>query len=367
MFAYYISTPLKKVKNPYIVGMLVIVIGFIFVCALPSGVSNVVLLFGIIYPIMRSVGLSKRSAISAITIGCAICGYIGPANAVSGLVITQLGDATTMGDLFVTALPYIAIYMVVALIVYFFTARFFDKREAANLKDADPEELKEFDMSQVTRPKWYSVFPLLPLIFVLIFSSLIPGTATMSVVGATFMSFVIVFIIELIQMRQAHETFAEAAIFYKGMGSAFGTATIVGVAGTLFSTALTLVGGINLLAVKFTSLPNMSIAVVLVVFTILHAVMFFITGSGLTCIFTLMPIFYSILTAAGREDLLVPACVCILLVSQSIGQACTPVSAATLFISGATNEAPTTVAKRNALPAICGGVVTLIAIMIFLV
>ena len=123
LFAFYISRPLQKVKSPYLVGALVILIGFFFVCALPSGVSNVVLLFGVIYPIMRAVGLSKRSSISAITIGCAICGYIGPANPVNALVLSQLSNVTNMGDLFVKAIPYIILYLVVAMVVYFFSAR----------------------------------------------------------------------------------------------------------------------------------------------------------------------------------------------------------------------------------------------------
>lgn len=367
LFAYYLSQPLKKVKNPYVVGALVIVIGFLFLCALPSGVSNVVLLYGVIYPIMRAVGLSTVSSISAITIGCAVCGYIGPANPVSGLVISQLGNATTMGELFITALPYIVVYLVAALVVYFFSARFFDKSDARNGRVVDAGETKEFDISAFNRPRWYAVLPVLPLAFVVIFSSLVAKTVILTVVAATFLSFVIVFIIELLYMRKTQETFAEAVVFYKGMGSAFGTATIVGIAGTLFSTALTMVGGIELLASKVASIPNLPIGVILILFTVIHAVMFYVTGSGPVCIFTLMPILNTLLTTAGRADLLVPAAVCILLVAQSIGQACTPISAATLFISGATGVAPTTVSKRNLPPAVIGGIVTLAAIMLFLV
>lgn len=365
LLAYYLSRPLKKVKSPYLVGALVIIIALIFLTALPSGVSNAVLLFGIIYPIMRAVGLSKTSSISAITIGCAV--YLGPANPVTGLIISQLGNATDMGTLFLTGLPYLIIFFVVAMVVYFFTSRFWDKQEAKKGVDDTDKDLKEFDINQMDRPKWYAILPLLPLIFVVIFSSLVAKVVVITVVGATFLSFVIVFIIELIFMRKAHETFAEAAIFYKGMGSAFGTATIVGIAGTLFSTALTMVGGINLLAAKVASIPNLPIGMVLVLFTVVHAVMFFITGSGPVCIFTLLPILNSILTSAGRADLLIPAALCISVVAQAIGQACTPISAATLFVSGATGVAPTTVSKRNAIPAIAGGVVALIAIMIFAV
>ena len=115
------------------------------------------------------------------------------------------------------------------------------------------------------------------------------------------------------------------------------------------------------------SIPNLPIGVILILFTVVHAVMFYVTGSGPVCIFTLMPILNTLLTTAGRADLLVPAAVCILLVAQSIGQACTPISAATLFISGATGVAPTTVSKRNLPPAVIGGIVTLAAIMLFLV
>ena len=365
LFAYYLSRPLRKVKSPYLVGSLVILIALIFLTALPSGVSNAVLLFGVIYPIMRAIGLSKASSISAITIGCAV--YLGPANPVTGLIISQLGNGTDMGTLFLTGLPYLAIYFVVAMVVYFFTSRFWDKKEQSKGQADKDEELKEFDINQITRPKWYAILPLLPLIFVVIFSTLVAKAVVMTVVGATFLSFVIVFILELIFMRKAHETFAEAAVFYKGMGSAFGTATIVGIAGTLFSTALTMVGGIELLATKVASIPNLPIAVVLVLFTVIHAVMFYVTGSGPVCIFTLLPILNTLLTTAGRTDLLIPAMLCISVVAQGIGQACTPISAATLFVSGATNIAPTTVSKRNAIPSIAGGIVALIAILIFAV
>lgn len=363
LFAYYLSRPLKKVKNPYLVGALVIIIGVIFLTALPSGVSGVVLLYGVVYPIMRAVGLSTMSSISAITIGCAC--YLGPANPVTGLVISQLGNATDMGSLFITGLPYFILYFVVAMVVYFFSARFQDKSEAKRGLAVSSDEVKEFDVSAFNRPKWYAVLPLLPILFVVIFSKLVVKTIILSVVAAAFLSFVIVFIIELIYMRKAHETFEEAAVFYKGMGGAFGTATIVGIAGTLFSTALTMVGGISLLASKVASIPNMPIAVILILFTVVHAVMFYVTGSGPVCIFTLMPILNTMLTTAGRTDLLIPAMLCILVVSQAIGQSCTPISAATLFISGATGMAPTSVSKRNFLPSVCGGVVALIAILIF--
>lgn len=365
MFAYYLSRPLKKVKNSYLVGALVVVIGVIFLTALPSGVSGVVLLYGVVYPIMRSVGLSTMSSISAITLGCAC--YLGPANPVTGLVLSQLSNATDMGSLFIAGLPYFILYFVVAMVVYFFSSRFFDKSEAKSGLNSGSGEVKEFDASTFNRPRWYAILPLLPIIFVVIFSTLVVKTIILTVVAAAFLSFAIVFIIELIFMRKAHETFDEAAVFYKGMGNAFGTATIVGIAGTVFSTALTMVGGIELLATKVASIPNLPIAVVLILFTVIHAVMFFITGSGPVCIFTLMPILNTLLTTAGRNDLLIPAALCILVVSQAVGQACTPISAATLFISGATGMAPTAVSKRNALPAIVGGVVTLVAILLFAV
>lgn len=364
LFAYYLSTPLKKVKSPYLVGALVIVIAYIFLTALPSGVSNVVLLYGVVYPIMRAVGLSAASSISAITIGCAV--YLGPANPVTGLVLSQLGNASTMGELFMTGLPFNIIYLVVAMAVYFFSSRFFDKTEAKRGLTQGNEETKKFDISTLARPRWYALLPLLPILFVVIFSSMVVKSIVVTVVGATFLSFCIVFILELIYTRKAHETFDEAVVFYKGMGNAFGTATIVGIAGTLFSTALTMVGGIQLLAGYVASIPDMPIIAVIVLFTAIHAVMFYVTGSGPVCIFTLMPILNTILTTAGRTDLLIPAALCILITAQGIGQACTPISAATLFISGATGVAPTTVSKRNAPPAILGGLAAMAAILIFM-
>ena len=363
-FAQLLAKPLRKMKNPYLVGALVILLGWIFVTALPSGVAIVALLFGVVYPIMRKVGLSAASCASAITIGCAT--YVAPGN--PGLVnILALFDTDiTASELFMEGLPYILIYIVVAMIVYLFTSKLFDKREAAKgaviTTVAAEEENKEFK-----RPKWYAIFPILPIIFTIVFSSIVAKSIVISAVGACFLSFCIVFVVELIYTRKPQEVFGDAVHFYNGLGDGFGKAGMVGIAGMVFSAALSAVGGIQLLAIMLTSIQNMPIIVIIVFFMLVYALLFYVTGTFAISMFSILPILNTTLATMGRTDLIVPTMLCALLMGQCVGQGSTPICAATLFISGATGVAPTTVSKRNAIPTILGGLISMIAVLIFAV
>lgn len=364
-FAQLLAKPLRKMKNPYLVGALVIFLGWIFVTALPSGVAIVALLFGVVYPIMRKIGLSATSCASAITIGCAT--YMAPGNPGLVNILALFDTKISASELFIKGLPYALIYIVVSMIVYLLTAKRFDKREMAKgIADsttvANDQEAKEF-----RRPKWYAVFPILPIVFTIIFSSIVAKSIVISAVGACFLSFCIVFVVELIYTRKPQQVFGDAVHFYNGLGDGFGKAGMVGIAGMVFSAALSAVGGIQILAKALTSISNMPIVAIIVFFSLVYALLFYVTGTFAISMFTILPILNTTLISMGRTDLIVPTMLCALLVGQNIGQGSTPISAATLFISGATGVAPTTVSKRNALPTIIGGVVAMIAVLLFAV
>ena len=364
LFAQFLSKPLRKLKNPYLVGALVILLGYIFVTALPSGVAIVALLFGVVYPIMRKIGLSAASCASAITIGCAT--YMAPGNPGLVNILALFETDITASELFVKGLPYIAIYLVVAMIVYMFTSKFFDKREAAKgMVSAEVENTAQAE--EIKRPKWYAIFPILPIFFTIIFSSIVAKSIVITAVGACFLSFCIVFVVELIYTRKPREVFGDAVHFYTGLGHGFGMAGMVGIAGMVFSAALSAVGGIQVLAKALTSISNMPIVAIIAFFSLVYALLFYVTGTFAISMFTILPILNTTLVSMGRTDLIIPTMLCALLMGQNVGQGSTPISAATLFISGATGVTPTTVSKRNAIPTILGGVVAMIAVLIFAV
>ena len=365
LFAQFLAKPLRKLKNPYLVGALVILLGWIFVTALPSGVAIVALLFGVVYPIMRKVGLSPAASASAITIGCAT--YLAPGNPGTVNVLAMFDTSVTASELFAQGLPYMALYIVVAMIVYLLTAKFFDKREAAKGIINVTAEVENENVKEIKRPKWYAIFPVLPIVFTIVFSSIVAKSVVLSAVGACFLSFCIVFVVELIYTRKPQMVFSDAVHFYNGLGDGFGKAGMVGIAGMVFSAALSAVGGIQILATALTSISNMPIVAIIVFFMLVYALLFYVTGTFAISLYSIIPIVNATLTTMGRTDLIVPAVMCALLMGQCVGQCSTPISAATLFISGATGVAPTTVSKRNALPAILGGLVSMAAVLIFMV
>ena len=361
LFAYYISKPLRKLKQPYIAGALVILLAYIFVTALPSGVAIVALLFGVVYPIMKAIGLSDGASASAITIGCAT--YLSPGNPGTALVSSLYHDGEISAiQLFTAGIPYMAVYLLTAMAVYVFANKLFDK------KDGNSEEgkgVKEFTLDGIDAPKWYAVLPLFPILLVILFSGVLFKGITIDCMTAVFVSFCFAFTVELLRSRNGKKTFGDTMMFFKGMGDSFGVACMIAVAGMVFSTALTTVGGIQILANWLAAIERMPVLLLIVVFIAVFALLFYVTGTFAISYFTILPMIYQTVTAAGRTDLVLPVMLCALICGSAIGQAVTPISAATLFISGAVGIKPTEVSRRNALPCIAAGLAAMAVILIF--
>ncbi|MFT5925323.1 MAG: DcuC family C4-dicarboxylate transporter, partial [Rubritalea sp.] len=201
---YAALKPLKLLKKrPYLAASLVIPIGQTLFVAIPSAAGLGLLLMASLFPILINLGVSKISAASVIT-GCTAFG-IGPASAITASAVSILGiDAASF---FVNHQVLLVLPLTLSMMVtYYFVNKYYDKRDKyLKYKEAiDEEEMP------VKAPLIYAFIPVLPILLLLVFSSLfnifgIP--VILDTTTAMFISLFIALVLEWIRKRSIKKVF----------------------------------------------------------------------------------------------------------------------------------------------------------------
>ncbi len=344
LFATIIAKPLTKLKAPYLMAALVVCLGWVLKLVIPSGLSMLSLMIGILYPVLLAVGATRATCATAFMLATLV--LWGPSEAG---VHTCLGlvDGASFAEFFSKyEIPMVLINMVVMLIIFPITQKYFDKKE--NAQGADSAEVAK-SISDYNIPKIYAIFPLLPLAFVLIFSDLVLKTIKITVPTACFISLLIVVILRMIiEHKNIKEIVNSAQHYYDGMGSFIGRIGFIIVAGTLFSTAITKVGGLSWLLAK-ASAAGISPFFTCVVTGILAFIVVALSGSINANIPLFSGIFLEIATAAGINPL--PLFNLFLLMGAP-GCAFVAFSGVTHLVSKTCDVEMMTMFKREAIPTL---------------
>lgn len=343
LFATIIAKPLTKLKKPYLMAALVVCLGWVLKLVIPSGLSMLSLMIGILYPVLLAVGATRATCAAAFM--CATFVLWGPSE--SGVsVCTGLVEGATVAEFFTKyEVPLVLINMAVMLIVFPLTQKMFDKKENAQGANADEikTEAKEFNI-----PKFYATFPLLPLLFVIVFSPLVVKTIKIQVPTACFISLLIVTILRMIaEHKDLKQIVNDTQVYYDGMGSFIGRIGFIIVAGTLFSTAITQVGGIKWV-LNLASSAGISPFITCLITGILAFVVVALSGSINANISLFAGIFNEIALNAGLNPL--PLLNAFLLMGAP-GCAFVPFSGVTHLVAGTCDVDMMTMFKREAIPA----------------
>jgi DcuC family C4-dicarboxylate transporter len=341
----YISMqPLSVLKKqPYVAAILVLPIGqLLFICT-PSATGLGLLLVASIYPVLVSLGVSRLSAVSVIS-ACTVFD-MGPASANTARAAELIGKnnvAYFIENQLVLTIPLTLLLMV----LYYFTNRYFDKKDQKEVKVFNKEEL------QTTVPLIYAVLPILPLILLILFSrfiQLFPNTPIiLDTTTAVFISLFIALIFELIRTRQLNNVFASLKIFWEGMGKVFATVITLIVAAEIFSLGLISLGFIDGLVDLSQHLGFGAIGIgILMTVVIFLASM--LMGSGNASFFSFGPLVPAIALRlnVSASDMILP-----MQLSSSMGRATSPISGVIVAISEIAGVSSFDLAKRNFIPLV---------------
>ena len=193
---------------------------------------------------------------------------------------------------------------------------------------------------------WYAILPLLPIILVVIFSSLVVKSITISITAASLLSYLFVCLLEFIRVKDKKAALADTKQFWKGCGEMMGMLGGLIICAGMFANCMTKLGGLKIIFSNLISGEGSVTAVIILAslaafaFTTMSA-----SGQGSMALFG--AILGQICEATGTNYIsavrtLMPICLA--------GNAVSPTVAANHYLAGATDVAHPTLLKRAVAP-----------------
>lgn len=234
------------------------------------------------------------------------------------------------------------------MVVYYFTNRYFDKKENREIVTVDKNDFK------LNVPGIYAILPVLPLILLIVFSRFIElfpnNPIILDTTTAIFIGVFVAFFFELIRKRKGKEVFASIKVFWEGMGKVFATVITLIVAAEIFSMGLISLGFIDGLVNVSThmGLGAIGIGVLIAVIIFLASMLM---GSGNASFFSFGPLVPDIATRLGVHSagLILP-----MQLASSMGRAVSPIAGIIVAISEIAGVSAFDLAKRNLIPLASG-------------
>lgn len=329
-------------KHPYLAASLVIPIGqLLFICT-PSATGLGLLLVASIFPVLVSLGVSRLSAVSVIT-ACTIFD-MGPASANTARASELIGKSNV--EYFLeNQLPLTIPLTIMLMLMYFFLNRHYDKKLGFK-----PEKINQKDFN-LTVPGIYAILPVLPLILLVVFSTIfnfITPPILLDTTTAMIIAMIVAVIFEVIRKRNLKDVFASLKIFWEGMGKVFASVITLIVCAEVFSKGLISLGFVEGLIAGSQHIGFGAIGIT-VIMTIMIFTASILMGSGNASFFSFGPLVPNIATKLGVEgvSIILP-----MQLASSMGRAASPISGVVIATAEIAQVSPFELAKRNFIPLV---------------
>ena len=359
MLAALLCVPLKKLRSPYIVAALGIIMGTVIKMGIPSASSVCAVTIATLYPVMLACGLPRKSAAATLMMGTAVS--FGPADFSQATALPLIAPEYSPTDTFVpyqipVLLPVTIIFAVAACI----WMAIVDKQEG---EKPDESALKDLTPSQVGCPLWYGIMPMLPVIMLLITAAI---GIEITVEANCVMWMLIVMIIEFVRKHRKQsliELVNETKIFWREMGTNFTNVVMLTAAAYMCSGLIGHLGGFSILAdaaVK-AGIPALLCFGMLVVF---QQIIVFATGSPNGAQATMATPYVELAARYGYEPVTVSimsSC------GAGLARMYSPVAAVTILVMGSTGVTIGQLIKREIVPGIIASVALVICSFLFII
>ena len=311
---YIASKPLSMVKSPYVLLGISYIIGQLLNIVIPSAAGLCVLLMATMYPVLVNLGVSRLSAAAVVAIA----------------------------------------------VSHYFVQRYFDRKEGLEPQKLQAVSAHESETENLP-PKIYALLPMIPIIFVLVFSKLGISSIKMSVVTAMIISIFIAMILEVIRTRRPMEVCKNIQVFFDGMGHLFATVVTLIVAGETFAYGLTKIGAIDMI-IKGAQGSGFGAIGVTLIMTLIVAIAAVIMGSGNAPFYS----FGALVPDIAKGLSMMPAAMITpMQMASSIARSASPITAAVVAVAGVADVSPVDLVKRTAIPMGIALVVSFLMAVIF--
>lgn len=338
--------PLGKLKSRYILlGVCYIMMQLLalFISS-PSGLA--LLMMSTLYPILRSIGCSKASVAAVIASG--ICIDYGP-SATGSILIAEITNYDLFSFFVEKQIPIVWILFIFIGVMHMFVQAYWDKKEAVSTEDDDGLLMHQSASSEKV-PYFFALLPIVPMILLFVFSSLVeewlPKSVRfkMDVVTAMFISFFIALFCDFIRTFSIKKAADKIAGLFDQMGQSFIMIVSILLCAQVLAQGMIKIGFIDTL---FSFIPSGTHTHILVVlsFSILVFFSSVVLGTGST-FNAFAPLAAEVSKGAGVSvfRVLIP-----MHFSGSLGRSFSPIAGVTIAVAGLVGLTPFDIIKRNAL------------------
>ncbi|AXE40055.1 C4-dicarboxylate transporter DcuC [Acidipropionibacterium virtanenii] len=350
-----LSAPMARIKHPYVLLIVTYFIGAALFMFIPSAAGLAILLMVLLVPVLTAAGITPAAAAAVIATASAL--PMGPASGTSVLAAKTVGLSPVV--YFVQNQLIVAIPTAIAVAVtHYFIQRHYDRR---GLESYKPTEVKGDDAAEAG-PRWYSIFLVLPIVLLIVFSPLVNDKVELTTVGAFIIVWLLAMICEMIRNRSFKKAADASVALFTGMGKMFGGVVALIIAAQIFAEGLTATGAIDLL-VKGGEKLGAGMAIMTVVFTVIVGLVTFLTGSGVGAFSAFSGLVPAIAKGLGGSA---PALITPMEFASGLFRSMSPVSGVVIAVAGGVGISPMEVVRRTLLPMIVGAVVMIAASLILL-
>ena len=336
------AKPLSFMRRcPMLAAVLTIPIGQMLFITTPSATGLGLLLVASVYPILVNLGVSRLTALSMIAATTLF--DQGPGSANTALAAQLIGINNV--EYFITLqLPVVIPTSLIVMVTFCVSNWYFDRR----VKSRDSQTVKVETMA-TTAPAFYALFPILPLVLLVVFSpyvGIVEPPIKLDTTTAMFASLFAVLVIHLLRIRNLRLVCESIGAFWKGMGNVFGKVVTLIVASEIFSKGLIQLHFIDNL-IQISTGAGFSALAIVIVFTLIIFAAAVLMGSGNAAFFSFGPLMPGIASQLG-----VPTYVMVLpsQLASSMGRSASPIAGVIVAIAGVAGASPMEVAKRNMIP-----------------
>lgn len=332
-------------KYPYIAAISIIPIGqMLFICT-PSAAGLGLLLVASILPVLVNLGVSRLTAVSVISACTVFDMGPGSANTAKAAELLEMNNVMYFIE---HQLPMAIPLTILLMVLYYFTNRYFDKKdiEAGRAIAEKPIEVKDM---KIDVPMIFAILPVLPLLMLIVFSKylqLFHPAIELDTTTAMIVSLFIAICFEFVRTRSFKAAYNSVKAFWNGMGKVFSDVVSLIVCAEIFSKGLIRLGLIDALVDGASHLGFSGVAIGICI-TILIFLAAMLMGSGNASFFSFGPLIPSISHKLGIApvDMVLP-----MQLSASMGRATSPIAGVIIAIAEVAGVSPFELAKRNMIP-----------------
>ncbi|TNJ22243.1 C4-dicarboxylate ABC transporter [Aeromonas sobria] len=339
-----LTRPLSRIRSPYLLVPVIFLLGNLLSLVVPSAASLAVLLMATLYPVLKASNMSSLTAGAVIATTATI--MPSPLGADNVLAAQKLG---------IPLVEYIVSYhapislptLALMAVVHYFWQKAMDKRQQARgVLEAKDESLA---LPTSLPPAYYGLFPVLPLVLVLLFGICFTHIS-LGLVEITFVCLLLTIGVELLRKGNIKETSKEFAIFFTGMGTGLAQVVSLIVAASMLVEGLKAIGIIDTLVDSVKHIDGVG-SILMFFFSGTAALIGFISGSGLAVFYSFINIIPEITEKVGVNSVSVALP---MQLTANLIRSMSPVAAVIIVIASITGSNPIEIIKRTSVPIISG-------------